>query len=69
MMAPFHTDLLKHQPDHLRPLTQAERDAEKMMVATRPTFREFLTQVFASAPRHGQEFSPRSGSVALCRAK
>ena len=54
MMPPFDTALLKHQPDHLRPRTRAEKDAEGQVAPSRLSFREFITQVFAMAPRNGK---------------
>ena len=35
MMPPFDTALLKHQPDHLRPRTRAERDAARHAAPSR----------------------------------
>ena len=51
MMMPIDTALLKHQPDHRRPLTEADRIAERLATTTRPTFRVYVTQVFALVPR------------------
>lgn len=53
MMAPFDTALLRHRADHLRQPTDAERTAMSMWRSNRPTFREFVAQVFDCAPRYG----------------
>jgi hypothetical protein len=59
MNAPFDTALLKHLPDHLSPLTEAERAAEKLSRANRQTFRKFVAQVFAFSPRLREAELPR----------
>lgn len=53
MMPPFDTALLKHQPDHLRPLTRPEKDAARHAAPSRMWFGQFIAQVFAGAPRSG----------------
>ena len=60
MMAPFDTALLKHQPDHLRLATEAERAAAGMAAPKRSGFLAFLAQVFAHMPRHGRAVAPTS---------
>jgi hypothetical protein len=60
MMSPFDTALLKHQPDHLRPLTEAERNAALVAGLIRPSFRGFLARMFAFATRYRRAFAPQS---------
>lgn len=60
MMSPFDTALLKHQPDHLRLLTEPERNAARVAGPIRLSFRQFLARVFAFAPRYGRAFAPQS---------
>jgi len=59
MMTPFDTALLTHRPDHLRLPTETERAAARLPRLPRPGFRQFIAQVFAMVPRHGQ-VDPRS---------
>ena len=54
MMTPNDTALLKHQPDHLQPLSEADRAANKIVSNARPTFRELVSQALAFIPRNGQ---------------
>ncbi len=63
MNAPFDTALLKHLPDHLSPLTEADRDAEKLSRPYRPTFHEFAAQVFSAVPRHRKSELPRTAAT------
>jgi hypothetical protein len=66
MLTPMDTAILKHQPDHLMPLTQAERDAGKLP-PKRPTFREFVARVFNIPPRHPVASVPaHSAKTAAC---
>ncbi len=37
MMTPTDTALLKHQPDHLQPLSETDRAANKFTSNTQPT--------------------------------
>lgn len=64
MNAPYDTALLKHMPDHLTPLTEAERAVENLAQANRQTFREFVAQIFSISLRHGQAELPRQKEIA-----
>ena len=54
MMSPHDTALLKHQPDHLQPLSEADRAANKIVSNARATFRELVSQALAFIPRNDQ---------------
>ena len=54
MMSPNDTALLKHQPDHLLPLSEVDRAANKIVSNARPTFRELMSQALAFIPQNGQ---------------
>jgi len=50
MMTTFDTALLKHQPDHLRLPTEAERQAAGFAPERRISLRAILAKIFKTRP-------------------